>query len=279
LRANRVRAWIVAGAVVAACGARANAQTEPPPGAAPGPPPGPDGTQPGYGQQPGYPPAQQQPGYPPAQPGYPPQQPPGYYPPPPQQPYGYPPPGAPPPPMGRHRSGFLALPYLGIESHAGSDDQDLGVGFVLGSFLGGRINDSFSINGEITIDIGNPKNVAPGIDVTIAEVDLAFSPLFHVPLGNGEVVLGPKLGAFGASAEASSGGVTAKREASGVVAGVNAGAFFDVSPSISLGGMLNFEWRDASKVCATDTNGIQTCDSTSNFVAEKIVAAYFGALF
>src|SRR5215468_9494380 len=109
---------------VVAIEAFAVAQTSPPPTDYQQPPPG---YQPPPGQQPppGY---QQQP--------------------PPPQAYGYnqPPPAyAPPPPPGKH--GFLALPYLGLESHQGNSGQDLGTGFILGTLLGGRLNPQFSING------------------------------------------------------------------------------------------------------------------------------------
>ena len=128
---------LVASVVVVARGL-ASAQTTPPPQETPPagqpqqppqgypPPPPPQGQE--YQQPPqGYPPPQQgypppQQGYPPPQQGYPPPQ--GY-----QQPQGYPPayqpppgyaqpPGyAPPPPPPNQRSGFLALPYIGFESH------------------------------------------------------------------------------------------------------------------------------------------------------------------
>ena len=63
--------------------------------------------------------------------------------------------------------------------------------------MGGRVNESFSINGELTIDFLNPKNVPSSSDVTELELDIAISPLFHVQTGNVELVVGPKLGTAG----------------------------------------------------------------------------------
>src|SRR5438874_13044698 len=96
----------------AALATSAVAQTSPPPGYQQQPPPGYQQPPPGYQQQP----------------------PPGYQQPPPQT-YGYPqqPGYAPPPPPGKH--GFLAIPYLGLESHQGDSGTNLGTGFILGGLL------------------------------------------------------------------------------------------------------------------------------------------------
>src|SRR4051812_49701208 len=177
----------------------------PPPGCQQQPPPGYDQQQPppGYQQQPppGYQQQQPPPGY------YQQQPPPGYYQ---QPPTAYQqPPGAyapPPPPPGKH--GFLALLYTGFETHTGSTGQGLGPGFIIGGILGGRVNPQFSINGELRFDVLNPKNVNPGYDVTALELDLAVSPLFHVPFGKGEFVVGPKLGIFAAANDIKYGGAS-----------------------------------------------------------------------
>jgi hypothetical protein len=219
------------------------------------PPPGYPQQQPGY-PPPGYPPPAypQQPGYPPPgysqQPGYPP---PGYAYPPPgypqQQPPGYPPPGyayppsyyarpAPPPPAGKH--GFLAMVFLGVNSFAGSTGQNKDVGFRLGTIMGGRVNESFSINGEFTVDVLDPKN-SPNVDVTAFEVDLALSPLFHVETGNVELVIGPKLGFMIYELDDSGGSPLSK--GNGYVYGLNAGAFASVSRSVSIGGLISFAGR------------------------------------
>jgi hypothetical protein len=281
MRAFRLSALIAFS--TAALEALAVAQTAPADPNAP--PPGYQAPPPGYQQQPppGYDQQQQQP-----PPGYQQQPPPGYYQqqPPPgyyqQPPTAYqPPPGAyappPPPPEGKH--GFLALPYLGFESHRGTDATDLGTGFIIGTLLGGRVNPNFSINGELRIDILRPKDVPSNVSVSMAEVDLAFSPLFHVPLPAGELVLGPKLGFFAGSMSISSGGVEqSNASVSGLVAGLNAGAFFDVSRSTALGGMVSFTIRDPNEVCTT-YGGVEYCDGDMNYTSEKVVAFHAGALF
>jgi len=260
---------------VVALEAFAVAQTNPPPQDYQQPPPG-------YQQQP--PPGYQQPppGYQQPPPGYQ-QQPPGGYQQPPPQTYGYPqqPGYAPPPPPGKH--GFLAIPYLGFEQHEGSTGDNFGVGFIMGGILGGRINPQFSINGELRIDILNPKNTG-GDDVTAVEVDIAFSPLFHVPFQQGEFVVGPKLGAYGFSFSDMVGGVEAnKGNASGYAAGFNTGVFFNISPTVALGGMLSFTLRQPTKECSTPYGYAETCGTSlpggGDFPSEKVLGFHGGAMF
>jgi hypothetical protein len=182
--------------------------------------------------------------------------------------------------MPPRRTGFLALPYLGVESHRGNTGNDEGPGLVLGTFLGGRLNPMFSLNGELTIDVLNPKNVPSGEDVSAAEVDIAFSPLVHLPAGPlVELVMGPKLGIFASAEQDSVNGDTFKARANGWVAGLNLGAFAAIGPSVSLGGMLNAQLRKPVQECSTLPGESEICDSTSSFTAEKVIAVYAGALF
>jgi hypothetical protein len=281
MRAFRLSALIAFS--TAALEAFAVAQTSPPPADPNAPPPGYQAPPPGYQQQP--PPGQYQQQPPPGQ--YQQQPPPGYYqqPPPPgyyqQPPTAYqPPPGgyaAPPPPPGKH--GFLALLYTGFETHTGDTGRGLGPGFIIGGIMGGRINPNFSINGELRFDVLNPNNVSAGSDVTALELDLAVSPLFHVPLGNAEFVVGPKLGIFAAAQNTTYGGVDYGTDsASGYVVGVNSGFFFDVSRAVALGGMLSLSIRDPNRVCFTPAGGSESCIE-GNWASEKVIGFHGGVLF
>jgi hypothetical protein len=150
--------------------------------------------------------------------------------------------------------------FLGVNSFQGSNNSDLGPGFRIGTILGGRLNNQFSLNGEFTIDGQNIKNLPSGTDVTSVEVDLAFSPLFHLHQGSMEIVLGPKLGFMGAAASTTSGGVNAgSANGSGYVLGANAGIFGAVTPSTSIGGLISFASRPFSKVCSTQPGFSETC--------------------
>jgi hypothetical protein len=215
----------------------------------------------GYPAQPGYPPA----GYPPPQgypaPGYPPQ---GY----PAQP-GYPPPGYPPPqgypPPGPMvapvRSGFLAMIYLGPHFFLGDSGNGLGTGVRFGTILGGRINQRVSLNGELSFDFLNQKNTDPTVDSTAVEVDFAFSPLYHIPSGNLEFVVGPKLALSVGSQTNTSGGATDTTSVSGVGYGANAGLFVLASRSIAIGGLASFVARRFTQECFTPDGGSESCAS------------------
>ena len=263
MRSNR--ALLVSGSALSILflSASAFAQGAPPPGA---PPAVADPNAPPAG----YPPA----GYPPAQPGYPPPQP-GYTP----QTYAAP---APPPPAPVEKHGFLPIIYLGVNSFQGKSGDNVGPGFRLGTILGGRITPQFSLNGELTIDVVNPKNTG-GADVTVVGVDIAFSPLFHVPLtptGTAELVAGPKLGFMGYSSQASAGGMDLGSESdSGYVYGLNLGVFGNVTPSTAIGGLISFEGRSYSKVCGTPAGGSESC-STSNLPdADKVLGINGAVMF
>ncbi|HVU52961.1 MAG TPA: hypothetical protein VHL80_19900 [Polyangia bacterium] len=256
------------------------AQGAPPPGAPPpGAPPDPNAAPPagyppppaGYPQaQPGYP--QAQPGYPPPQPGYPPPQP-GYVP----QTYAAPP--GPPPAAEKH--GFLPILYIGVNSFQGKAGDGVGPGFRLGAILGGRINPQISINGEITIDVLNvsSSNLQAGESVTAAEVDLAFSPLYHLQLGpTGEFVVGPKLGFVGGSSTDTQDGVKQfDGSVSGFVFGLNAGMLFSVSPSTEIGALLSFQGRKYTNQCVTPAGGAQACSSDNLPDADKVLG-FSGAI-
>jgi hypothetical protein len=264
---------VIAGSVVA-LEALAVAQTNPPPQDYQQPPPG-------YAPPPGYqapPPGYQQ--QPP--PGYQQQPPPGYQQPPPPQAYGYgqQPGYAPPPPPGKH--GFLALPYIGIASHQEANSSDLGPGFMIGAILGGRLNPMISLNGELRVDALNVKTsqLPSGTDVSAFEVDIAFSPLFHVPFPQGEFVVGPKLGLFVGAQTVSYGGSEVETDsASGLMGGVNAGVFFDVGPKLAIGGLVSFTVRDIGSTCSTPTGGSQTCNDSPGLPSEKVLGFHGGILF
>ena len=254
------------------------AVNQPPPPGYRQPPPGYQQQQPppGYQQQQPPPPGYQPPPgyYQPPPPGYPQQPPPGYYPPP---GYGYQPSPPPSPPPRTH--GFLALPYLGTASHVGPNSSDLGPGFMIGALLGGRLNPTFSINGELRVDVLNYRNLAAGDTRNATESDLAFSPLFHIQFATGELVVGPKFGFFTYDEDDSTFGVASGTySASGTTYGVNAGVFFALGRAVSLGGMISYTVRDASQQCMTPPGGSKKC-TDANYAAEDVLGFHAGMLF
>lgn len=221
----------------------------------------------------------------PAQPAYaaPPQQP--AYAPPPQQPayappagysappsYGYPPPPPAPPAA---RSGFQAVPFIGFHNYAGDGGEFTGPGLRIGTLLGGRLNENWSLNGELLFDFTN-WNHAAYVNTSERWWDLAFSPLIHLPLGKLEVVVGPKLGFSRGSGKRYPDVQVGENDQtlSAIVFGLNAGLFVPVGGGAMIGGLLNVQSRAVTEYCAR-YQGIETCsqpDESLNVIALSVAA-------
>ena len=169
------------------------------------------------------------------------------------------------------------MPYIGGHAHAGETGELYGPGFSMGVLLGGRLNPSFSINGELRVDVLNFRNAQSSEDWEASEFDFALAPLFHFQFAAGEFVLGPKLGFFGYDETDKSGGVAVYLERrSGFAAGINSGVFFAVSRVMSLGGLLTFTVRNPGQVCTTVPPALESCNS-GDFPSDKVFG-FLGAL-
>jgi hypothetical protein len=251
----------------------------PPPGGYPPPPaqqqpnayPPPSGY--AYPPPAGYQQSPPQQGYPPpATNYYPPQQ--GGYP-----PAGYPPP--PPPAQGlSQRRGFLALPFLGINSYQGKTGKDMNPGLRLGVLLGGHVNEQLSLNGELVIDVMNFDEMG-GPQIAAADVVLALSPLFHLLIGKAELAVGPKVGLRSAAMSMDSSAGEEKQTLAGYVIGINAGFFTAVSNSMSIGGLLSAEIRTTHKLCSTAAGFRENCTTEDALTgaADKVIGLTAAALF
>jgi hypothetical protein len=170
------------------------------------------------------------------------------------------------------------MPYVGMHSYQEQDASDLGPGLRFGSFVGGRVNDICSLNAELSVDIVNANNIPAGTDFSEYFIDFAFSPLFQIPAGSVEVVIGPKAGLFigrGRQRDATS---DLSLEATGLVFGANAGLFFPVSPTTSLGVLVSWETKDIENTCVRSAGQFETCSSVSS-PTQQIVGLTAGALF
>lgn len=183
--------------------------------------------------------------------------------------------GAAPPP---EKHGFLGMFYVGGHHYFGNAGKNLGTGLRLGTILGGRLNPQISLNGEITLDILNPKNEPSGVDASGLDADITFSPLFHVPSGNVELVVGPKLGARAYAQSVSRGGFTTTGSVSGFTWGLNAGLFFALSPGASLGALLNFEARTHDESCAQGAGLPEVCTKQNQPAADKVMGINIAVL-
>jgi hypothetical protein len=153
-----------------------------------------------------------------------------------------------------YRSGFLALPYVGVDIPVGAGSEGYALCVRVGSLLGWHVTPRFSINGEVSWDImdhGTDPNIWSPSE---HDVDLTLSPLLH--FRSGEIVIGPKAGWFGNTR--STGGLTANGQ--GIVFGLNAGWFFPLR-KVVIGGLLNATFRHFTTFdCqGSDSLTLETC--------------------
>jgi hypothetical protein len=180
------------------------------------------------------------------------------------------------PPPAKH--GFLAMFYLGGQHYFGDAGKNVDTGLRLGTILGGRLNPQISLNGEITLDVLNPKNVPPGADASGLDADFTFSPLFHLPNGNVEIVVGPKLGWRAEAQNISGGGFSTSTSLDGYTAGLNAGLFYALSPGASLGALLNFEARTHRESCVQLPGFPEVCTTMNQHAADKVLGVTIAVL-
>jgi hypothetical protein len=153
------------------------------------------------------------------------------------------------------------MPYLGLNIPVGKSGDDLGSGFRMGAIVGGHVIPELSLNGELSIDFMNPKNVPSGASVTEVIADIVFSPLVHFGSDQIEVFAGPRIGAFGMSGSFSYGGSSTDDSAQGLAYGFNVGAAVPVG-NMAIGGLLVYTGRHATKVCSTLSGQSETCNSS-----------------
>jgi hypothetical protein len=190
--------------------------------------------------------------------------------------YPAPPPGGAPPAVQQSGAApykpFVLMPFIGLQSVQNAN-SNTGPGLRVGGIVGGRMNEQFSLNGELLFDLENFNNVPTGVSESLYLIQFAAAPLFHVQASpTAEIVVGPKLGGYfeHASASGSYGGVTldASGTAEGLLVGANLGAFFRLSDDVALGGLVNFdymkmEWcSNDQPSCTPDTNGLKVISFT-----------------
>src|SRR5262249_11674269 len=87
-------------------------------------------------------------------------------------------PAAPAPPL--WHEGKTVVPFAGINSFVGDRATNLGVGIRLGTLLGSRVSERWSLNVELAFDFVNADS-PPGVTDRGYVLDLAFAPLLHFP--------------------------------------------------------------------------------------------------
>ena len=174
-------------------------------------------------------------------------------------------------------SGFVAIPYLGINSFSGDGANGISTGLRLGALLGGRVSDIFSFNGELTLDKVN-ADAPPGASASAYMFQLAISPLFHVDTPSVRFVAGPKMGFWGDTGHTSGGGFSADRRGLGWTLGLNLGVFIPVKNTTSLGLMLSYATLRPLVACASSTGVDENCTG-DNLQSLQVLGLTLGALF
>jgi hypothetical protein len=170
------------------------------------------------------------------------------------------PPPAPPPSRLHAGRRFMALPFFGAHSYRGASGKNHNVGVRLGSLLGARINQSVSLNGEVSFDLENPENEA-GVDSSSSTAKVALAPLLHSRSvdGSRQLVVGFKMGLWANSFDVTMSGQTGTGSSTGWLMGLNLGWLFDVGDVMALGLLAAYEIQTPLGACSRPPGGQRTC--------------------
>jgi hypothetical protein len=158
----------------------------------------------------------------------------------------------------------------------GAGSEGTKTGFRMGSMIGWRSADRWSINGEVSYDYIRVIE-PPGVSASEHMVMVAFSPLFNVTTPSADIAFGPKLGFWKLSAELSDSYTQITLSEEGWSWGANIGLFFPISAKASLGGLLSLDTFEPTRACATQ-DGEQTQCVTSGFATTRMLGLSLAAL-
>jgi hypothetical protein len=182
-----------------------------------------------------------------------------------------------PGPASPRPSGFVAIPYLGLNSLSGDGATGTSTGLRVGALLGGHVAEIFSFNGELTLDAVN-RDAPAGASASMYIVQLGISPLFHVDTPRVRFVAGPKVGVWGHTGSVSSGGFSVDDRGLGWTLGLNAGLFIPVKNTTSLGILLSYATLNPVVACASGTGIDEDCTG-DNLKSSQVLGLTLGALF
>ena len=166
------------------------------------------------------------------------------------------------------------MPFVGIHSYQQAEAANTDPGLRIGSVMGGRLSDLFSLNGEVHADLTNPGDLPAGTKISELTFSGCFSPLVQIHDENIEFVLGPKIGGFLVQQRISNGLGNSAADGLGLLIGLNFGMFYPVSPATSVGVLLSLELAKLTTVCADSV-----CDMNVDAPASEILGLTAAALF
>ena len=153
------------------------------------------------------------------------------------------------------------MPYVGANLALGDTSKAYNLGYRVGVIGGLHVLPLLSLNGELTVDRPDPVDVENGYQFKATAVDLAFSPLFHIALDRGDVVIGPKIGAFRYTTSLGAdwtGNPPEDNTDYGLAYGLNLGAFGGVG-DMAVGVLLGYTGRHAAEKCPTRQSDTASC--------------------
>ena len=171
------------------------------------------------------------------------------------------------------------MPYVGLHSYNGESWRDFDAGLRVGGLLGARLSELASLNGQLNLDFMNPNEVM-GVDINATIASVTIAPLLHMRAApNVELVLGPKLGGFYYSLDASTGSLRLDGSARGWVAGAQAGMFFAVNPSAFVGVLFSYTHLDSTHSCFRQTGTSEICTDDPDGDNPEVIGVTLSALF
>jgi hypothetical protein len=164
-----------------------------------------------------------------------------------------------------YRSGLLVMPFVGVHRPSG-DAFD--IGFRAGFLAGYHVFPVVSVNGELAFDLMNANNVSETDYVKAYVADLVLSPLYHLEFAWGEIVVGPRMGAFRSACS----GNNQQEIAHGLAYGLNAGVF-GRADAMALGALLAYTRR------YTTGRAVEPVLSSQEWSIPDVLSATFAAIF
>jgi len=159
------------------------------------------------------------------------------------------------------RSGLLLIPYVGANLALGDTSKAFNLGYRVGGIGGWHVLPFLSLNGELTVDRPGPIDVENGYVLKATATDLAFSPLIHLALDQGDFVFGLKVGAFRYTTSLSidwTGEPPKVNTEYGLAYGLNLGVFGSLE-DFGVGVVLGFTGRHEAERCPTIQNDTPYC--------------------
>jgi hypothetical protein len=162
-----------------------------------------------------------------------------------------PPPPADQPNQPAFRRGLLLMPFFGANLALGDTSKYFNLGYRAGGLAGWHVLRFLSLNGEFAIDRFAPIDLEIWSLVKATAADLAFSPFFHIALEKGDVVIGPRIGAFRYTSSQVDWTTAAKQETTyGLAYGLNLGVFGSIG-DMAVGVLLGYSGRRVTGACLT----------------------------